>query len=206
MAILIWFLVAAVVLAWLLARTLTHLHERVASQAVTDPLTGLWNRRWMGETLDREVARSLRFGHELSMIILDVDDFKTINDRHGHLQGDIVLQQVADRVREATRSIDVAARYGGDELALILVETGRAGARVVADRLRESAREMEIPIRDGTQGKMGVTLSLGVATLPASAKDLESLVDAADQALLHAKRAGKDQIGTAPARRGARRE
>ena len=197
LAILIWFLVAAVVLAWSLARTLTRLHQRVETQAITDPLTGLWNRRHMAETLEREVARALRFGHPISMIILDVDDFKGINDRQGHLQGDVVLERVADAVREATRSIDVAARYGGDELALILVETGREGAAIVGERLIERMRETEVPLRDG--GSMGVTISVGVGTIPDSAGDLESLVDAADRALLRAKRAGKNQIRAAPA-------
>ena len=196
-AILVWFLAVAVILAWFLARTLTRLHGRVAEEALTDPLTGLWNRRWMAEALEREVARSVRFGHEISMIILDVDDFKRINDRHGHLQGDVVLEQVADRVREVTRSIDVAARYGGDELALILVETGREGAQAVGERLSERTRAMEIPMREGERS-MSVTLSLGIATIPDSANDLESLVDASDRALLRAKRAGKDQIRIAP--------
>jgi diguanylate cyclase (GGDEF)-like protein len=198
-AIMIWFLVAAVVLAWALARTLTRLHQRVAEQAMTDPLTGLWNRRYMGDTLDREVSRSLRFGHPISLIILDVDDFKKINDRQGHMQGDIVLERVSDVVREATRSIDVAARYGGDELALILVETGREGAAILGERLADRMRETEVPVREG--GAMGVTISVGVATIPDSAADLESLVDAADRALLRAKRAGKNQIRAAPATR-----
>jgi diguanylate cyclase (GGDEF)-like protein len=198
-AIMVWFLAAAVVLAWALARTLTRLHQRVAEQAVTDPLTGLWNRRHMGETLDREVSRSMRFGHPISLIILDVDDFKLINDRQGHLQGDIVLETVSDVVREATRSIDVAARYGGDELALILVETGRDGAAIVGERLTEKMRETAVPVREG--GTMGVTISVGVATIPDSAADLDSLVDAADHALLRAKRAGKNQIRAAPATR-----
>jgi diguanylate cyclase (GGDEF)-like protein len=196
LAILFWFLVAAVVLAWGLARTLTRLHERVAAQALTDPLTGLRNRRYMAEMLDREVSRTLRFGHELSLIILDVDDFKRINDRQGHLQGDIVLEAVADLVRDATRTIDVGARYGGDELALILVETGSDGAATVGERLREQARDTEVPLRDG--GTMGVTISVGVATIPDSAYDLESLVDGADRALLRAKRSGKNQIRVAP--------
>jgi diguanylate cyclase (GGDEF)-like protein len=204
LAILIWFLVAAVVLAWGLARTLTRLHDRVAEQALTDPLTGLWNRRYMAETLEREVDRAARFRHPISLIILDVDDFKKINDREGHMQGDIVLEGVADVVRDVTRSIDVAARYGGDELALILVETGREGATVLAERVRERVGRTEIPLRE--EGTMGVTLSVGVATIPDSAADLESLVDAADRALLRSKRAGKNQIRTAPVTRpgGAR--
>jgi diguanylate cyclase (GGDEF)-like protein len=196
LGIMIWFLVTAIALAWALATTLTRLHHRVETQAITDPLTGLWNRRYMAESLDREVARALRFGHEVSLIIIDIDDFKRINDRQGHMQGDIVLERVADVVREATRSIDVAARYGGDELALILVETGREGATILGERLAERMRETEVPLRDG--GSMGVTLSVGVATLPDSADDQESLVDAADRALLRAKRAGKNQLRTAP--------
>jgi diguanylate cyclase (GGDEF)-like protein len=194
--IMIWFLVTALALAWALARTLTRLHQRVEMQATTDALTGLWNRRYMAETLQREVARALRFGHEMSLIIIDVDDFKKINDEQGHLQGDIVLAAVADVVREATRSIDVAARYGGDELALVLVETGLEGATVLGERLAKRMREKEVPLRDG--GSMGVTISVGVSAIPDSADDLESLVDAADRALLRAKRAGKNQIRTAP--------
>jgi len=196
LAILIWFLAAAVALAWALARTLTRLHRRVAAQAVTDPLTGLWNRRHMAETLEREVLRAARFGHPISLIILDVDDFKKINDREGHLQGDLVLEAVGEVVREATRSIDVAARYGGDELAIILVETDREGALIVGERLGDRMRETRVPLREG--GSMGVTISLGVATIPDSAEGLESLVDAADRALLRAKRAGKNQLRAAP--------
>jgi diguanylate cyclase (GGDEF)-like protein len=199
LAVMIWFLVAAAILAWGLARTLTRRHERVAQEALTDPLTGLWNRRHLSDTLTREVSRALRFGHEISLIILDVDDFKRINDRLGHLQGDIVLEVVADIVRDATREIDVAARYGGDELALILVETGTEGATILAERLREQVRDTEVPLRNG--GTMGVTISVGVATIPDSAEDLETLVDGADRALLRAKRAGKNQIRTAPASR-----
>jgi diguanylate cyclase (GGDEF)-like protein len=199
LAVMIWFLLAAVILAWGLARTLARRHERMAQEALTDPLTGLWNRRHLAGTLDREVARALRFGHEISLIILDVDDFKRINDRLGHLQGDLVLEIVADLVKDATRDIDVAARYGGDELALILVETGSEGATILAERLRERIRDTEVPLRGG--GTMGVTISVGVATVPDSAEDLDSLVDGADRALLRAKRAGKNQIRTAPASR-----
>jgi diguanylate cyclase (GGDEF)-like protein len=199
LAVMIWFLVAAVILAWGLARTLTRRHDRIAQDALKDPLTGLWNRRHMAETLDREVSRALRFVHEISLIILDVDDFKRINDRLGHLQGDLVLEAIADIVKDATRDIDVAARYGGDELALILVETDNEGATILAERLRERVRDTEVPLRDG--GTMGVTISVGVATIPDSAEDLESLVDGADRALLRAKRSGKNQIRTAPTSR-----
>jgi diguanylate cyclase (GGDEF)-like protein len=199
LAIVVGFVLLAVGLAWTLARTLTRLHQRVERQAVTDPLTGLWNRRHLAETLEREVHRSLRFGHPVSLIILDVDDFKQINDHEGHLQGDLVLERVADVVREGIRLIDVAARYGGDELAVILVETEREGALILGERLADRMRTTKVPIRDG--GSMGVTISLGVATIPDSADDLHSLVDAADRALLRAKRAGKNQIRAASATR-----
>jgi diguanylate cyclase (GGDEF)-like protein len=202
LAILLWFLLIAVVLAWALARTLTRLHRRVAAQAVTDPLTGLWNRRYATETLEREVDRAVRFGHPISLIIIDIDDFKQINDREGHLQGDIVLERVADVVRESTRLIDVAARYGGDELAVVLVETDREGGLILGERLADRMRATKVPTREG--GSMTVTLSLGVATIPDSAEDLDSLLDAADRALLRAKRAGKNQIRAAPANRSGR--
>ena len=197
LAILVWFLIAAVILAWVLARTLTRLHRRVSEQALTDPLTGLWNRRYFAETLDLEVSRSVRFGHPISLIILDVDDFKEINDREGHLQGDAVLEKVTDVVSDVTRTIDVAARFGGDELALILIETGREGAAILGERLGDEMRATRIPMRDGRS--MRVTVSVGAATIPDSAHDVESLVDAADRALLRAKRAGKNQIRAAPA-------
>jgi diguanylate cyclase (GGDEF)-like protein len=178
---------------------LTRLHQRTERQAVTDPLTGLWNRRHLAETLGREVDRALRFGEPISLIILDVDDFKQINDREGHLQGDLVLESVADVVRQGIRLIDVAARYGGDELAVILVETEREGALILGERLADRMRATKVPTRGG--GSMGVTISLGVATIPDSADDLDSLVDTADRALLRAKRAGKNQIRAAPATR-----
>jgi diguanylate cyclase (GGDEF)-like protein len=196
--LLVVFLLVAVALAYAMARTLTGLHSRVAEQAITDPLTGLWNRRRMDQLLHREVDRALRFGHELSVLIVDVDDFKQINDVHGHLAGDEVLETIGDVVRRATRSIDVGARYGGDELALLLLETSSNGAEVVAERLRTSVREAGIHLQ--AAGRMELTVSVGAATLPDCAGDAESLIDAADQALLVAKRAGKDQIRSAPGR------
>jgi diguanylate cyclase (GGDEF)-like protein len=196
--LLIGFLLLAAFFAYGLARALTGLYTRVAAEAVTDPLTGLWNRRRMSEALVQEVDRAIRFDRNLSLVIFDVDDFKAINDSEGHPQGDLVLRKVADVVRERARSIDVAARYGGDEIALILFETDFEGAAILAERLRTGVREADIRSRGGDA--MRVTISIGVATLPDSAGDVDSFIDAADRALLRAKRAGKDQIRTAPAR------
>jgi diguanylate cyclase (GGDEF)-like protein len=198
--LLIGFLLIAVGLAYSLARALTQLHARVEEQALTDPLIGIWNRRRMAEILPTEVQRSIRFGHPISLLILDIDDFKQINDTEGHLQGDAVLESIGKIVRGVTRSIDHPARYGGDEIAVILPETDAEGATTLAERLRTKVRETEVPRRHG--GTMGITVSVGVATIPKSASDVGSLIEAADEALLRAKAAGKDKIRNAPARQG----
>jgi diguanylate cyclase (GGDEF)-like protein len=195
-ALLAVFLILAALLAYNLARRLNALHGQVASQAVTDPLTGLWNRRRLGELLTREAEREQRFGRPFSLLIVDIDDFKSINDRHGHPTGDEVLRELARVIERETRSLDEAVRYGGDELALILAETGMEGAAILAERLRERTARTSVPLRDG--GGLTVSLSIGVATLPESAPDPEGLVEAADQALLEAKRAGKDRVVSAP--------
>jgi diguanylate cyclase (GGDEF)-like protein len=202
--LLIGALLVAAFFAYGLARALAGLYTRVAEEAVTDPLTGLYNRRRMAELLSREVDRANRFEHQLSLLIFDIDDFKAINDREGHPQGDAVLKTVANVVRTQTRSIDVAARYGGDEMALMLIETDFDGAVILAERLRTGVKQADIPLRNGKP--MGVTISIGVATLPASAVEVDALVNAADDALLRAKRAGKDQIRTAPGRTSAEGE
>lgn len=189
-------LVLAGALAYWLARTLTRLHERVASEAITDPLTGLYNRRRLHEALSREVDRALRLGHELSLLIVDVDDFKSINDTRGHLVGDTVLRTVSGAVGDMTRSIDIGARYGGDELAILVIETGVEGGMRLAERIRAAVADAEVPGR--SDDTVRVTVSIGVAAVPENATDHDGLMDAADQALLQAKRAGKNQIGVAP--------
>jgi diguanylate cyclase (GGDEF)-like protein len=189
-------LMLAIGLAYWLAKTLTQLHGRVATEAITDPLTGLFNRRRLHEALSREVDRALRLGHELALLIVDVDDFKSINDTRGHLVGDSVLRSVSGAVRRMTRSIDIGARYGGDELAVLVIETGVEGGERLAERIRAGVAETEVPTR--SEGPVRVTVSIGVAAVPESATDHDGLMDAADQALLKAKRAGKNQIRTAP--------
>jgi diguanylate cyclase (GGDEF)-like protein len=195
-ALLAVFLLIAVGLAWSLTRTLSTLHERVASLAVTDPLTGVWNRRRMGELLERESERLRRFGHPFSFLIVDVDDFKSINDLHGHPQGDDVLKRLAEIIQGETRTIDEAIRFGGDELALVLSETGPEGAAVLAERLRDRIATEIFPLAGG--GQMRATVSVGVASAPDCAGEIDDLVQAADQALLNAKRRGKDRAVSAP--------
>ena len=195
--VIIGFLLLAGTLGYVLTRALARLHFQVAEQADRDALTGLFNRRRFWEQLKREVERALRFHHPLSLLIFDVDDFKRINDEHGHLTGDEAIKTMGGIGREVARSIDFPARYGGDEFAIILIETDGDGAGGFAERLRSTVRETEISIKGG--GSLTVTVSVGVATLPDAATEVEALVHAADTALLQAKRAGKNQIRSAPA-------
>lgn len=172
-------------------------HERVSEQAVTDELTGLPNNRAFRETIDREMSRAERFEHELSLVILDVDNFKSVNDTYGHLQGDEVLRAIGKILLEEPRAIDEPARYGGEEFVVALPETGVDGAVELAERIRERLSATDIPLLDGS-GRLNVTASFGTATIPLSASTVRQLFAAADDALYEAKRSGKNRVVTAP--------
>jgi diguanylate cyclase (GGDEF)-like protein len=169
------------------------LHETIQRQAVTDELTGLFNHRRFQEVMTAEVERTRRFGQELGLIMLDIDNFKRVNDTYGHLQGDLVLREVARALRESSREIDEPARYGGEEMAVALPQTGLQGAYEFAERVRQRIEGLQIPLLDG-DGTLRVTASFGAASLPHSAKiDKDALVAAADAALYRAKRSGKNR-------------
>ena len=169
------------------------LHELVAEQAVTDELTGLPNKRAFQQAMRRESARAARFKHDLSLIILDVDNFKQVNDTYGHLQGDEVLRTIGKILAEESRGIDAPARYGGEEFVVALPETDPEGALEVAERIRERIETASIPMLEG-DGEMKITASIGSATMAAPPADVQDLIAAADGALYEAKRSGKNRV------------
>ena len=170
------------------------LHRTVQRQAVTDELTGLFNHRRFQEVMSIEVERAKRFEQPLGLIMLDIDDFKLVNDRYGHLQGDQVLREVARVLLESSREVDEPARYGGEEMAVALPQTDLEGANLFAERLRSRIEALEVPLVSG-KGTLSVTASFGAAAFPDSAvPDKDALVAAADSALYRAKRLGKNRV------------
>jgi diguanylate cyclase (GGDEF)-like protein len=166
-------------------------HAEVQALAQRDGLTGAHNRRHLGDFLEREVARCHRHGRPLSLILLDVDHFKRINDEHGHLAGDEVLRSVARLVASMARREDCFARYGGEEFALVLPETPLDGARKLGDRIRAQV-EGEAVAHEGR--RLRATVSAGVAELGEGVERPEDLLAAADARLYEAKRGGRNRV------------
>lgn len=166
------------------------LFRQVQTQAMTDALTGLFNHGYFQDRLDRETKLADRNNEQVSLILLDLDHLKRINDTHGHRRGDATLCHVASIMKTAVRDVDVCARYGGEEFVVILPQCDRESAIEVAERLRESIASTPVP-------KVGqVTASIGVATYPTGAKNKEELVEMADRAMYLAKAAGRNRVRT----------
>jgi diguanylate cyclase (GGDEF)-like protein len=178
------------------------LHRTVARESVTDELTGLSNWRRFYETVELEVERSRRFGDRVGLVMADIDDFKVVNDTGGHRQGDEVLREIGRVLRESSREIDEPARYGGEELAVVLRGTDLEGAFLLAERMRGQIEALDIGSVDGAGRPVRVTASFGVASLPETADDVQTLVSGADAALYQAKRAGKNRTMRAIASAG----
>jgi diguanylate cyclase (GGDEF)-like protein len=162
--------------------------------SVTDGLTGLYNHRHLQAQLLREAKRAERSGDPLCLLLVDVDDFKQLNDRLGHSAGDRVLQEIAKSMREQVRETDYLARYGGEEFVLLLPNTGLEGALALAEKVRGAVETLATPVI-GPQGRAQVTVSIGLALY---AKGPEATFDAADRALYEAKAAGKNRVVAAP--------
>lgn len=164
--------------AWLL--------QEIQKIAATDGLTGIANRRTFEEVLEREISRARRNGEQVTLVMLDIDHFKKLNDTHGHQTGDDVLRAAAQGLANSCRDFDIAARYGGEEFAVILPACSPRESLVAGDRLRGAIANADLPVP--------VTSSAGVATFPAHASDAQSLIKAADEALYESKRSGRDRV------------
>ncbi len=170
-------------------------NRSLATLSFKDPLTGLWNRRRFEESLGHEWKRALRTGDSLSLIFVDIDDFKAFNDQHGHLAGDECLQKVAQMLEKSVnRAGDIVVRYGGEEFVVLLPATPRIGAAQIAEGIREGVRDLRIPQAASVEGEF-VTVTLGVATVvPTWERSPQGLVEASDRAMYVAKEKGKNRV------------
>lgn len=178
-----------------LARTLLEFKsylDTCEEEAFTDHLTGLANRRRFERQLEREVSRTVRYGRPFCLLLLDIDNFKDVNDSDGHDAGDEAIRRLSGALQAGTRGIDVAARIGGDEFAVILPETDFRHGFEAAERLRAAIKAMDVP----AVGQ--ITASFGLAEFPLCARDRQELFAAADAALYEAKHEGRDKVCAAP--------
>lgn len=165
--------------------------QKVKELAIRDGLTGLYNHRHFQEMLSYTLVHSDRFSTEASLLLVDVDDLKIINDTYGHQAGDTVLSSIGNLLRESLRKVDIPARYGGDEFAVILPNTNKTGSIAVAEKIRSKLKRISLK---SDSGDIAVSLSIGIATYPQCATDKELLIEKADRALYESKNHGKNQI------------
>jgi diguanylate cyclase (GGDEF)-like protein len=168
------------------------LREVLRGQSIRDPLTGLFNRRFMEESLERELRRAIRGKQQVALLMLDIDHFKRFNDTFGHQAGDALLRALGNLLKESTRGQDVVCRYGGEEFAFVLAGASLDAARKRAELLREEIKQLNV--RHGGQLLGAVTLSVGIAVFPDNGDSAEHLLKAADDALYRAKEQGRDRI------------
>jgi diguanylate cyclase (GGDEF)-like protein len=173
-------------------RKRTALEEELRRLARFDELTGLCNRRYLFDRLTQEMMRTRRYGSPLSILLVDLDHFKRINDTYGHLMGDTVLATVASVIRDTIRATDIPGRYGGEEICIVLTETKIEGARLVAERLRRRIATEQFPAAAGRMFQ--VTCSIGLVEYQDNIKDLVAFVELADRALYQAKALGRNRV------------
>lgn len=168
-------------------------YEKALRSAVTDSLTGLYNQMYFKKFLELEMERSRRQKHPLTLMMIDLDDFKVYNDTLGHLTGDQILQEFSQLLRQNIRKIDLAARYGGEEFAIILTYTDVKGAMTIAERLRQTIEAYQFSYKTSYPSKI-LTISIGLADFHADSLSAQELIERADTALYQAKRAGKNRM------------
>ncbi|TNC98397.1 MAG: diguanylate cyclase [Gallionellaceae bacterium] len=170
--------------------------DLLEAENITDPLTKVYNRRYLDRRLEEEVARSRRYALGLSILLLDIDHFKRVNDTYGHQAGDVALSVLGSLLKADLRDLDVVARYGGEEFLVICTNTGIDGAALVAERLRHLIESYPVEIADasGASQNIQISISVGVAGLSASVDSKEKLVQAADRALYRAKGDGRNRV------------
>ena len=169
-------------------------NEKLYELSCTDGLTGMFNRRHLDKVLEAEVSRHLRYGLPLGVILVDVDHFKKINDQHGHLTGDLVLKNIGNTLKGLVRRADIVARYGGEEICIVLASTGEKGSMILAERLRAAVAALEHAADGGAA--ITATASFGVVTVEDRNQklDVATLLHRADQALYSAKKAGRNKV------------
>jgi diguanylate cyclase (GGDEF)-like protein/PAS domain S-box-containing protein len=179
----------------------TALEEKLSALAMTDALTGLWNRRAFDQALRREWKRTVRDESQLSLLLLDLDHFKSLNDQHGHPLGDEYLVAVASAITDSVRASDVVCRWGGDEIAIILPATDHAGAARAAEKVRAAVETLRFRVRKNADEYVSVTASIGIATAisqpDGSVTTPQNLLLAADKALYKAKHEGQNRVASA---------
>ncbi|MBP6324593.1 MAG: GGDEF domain-containing protein [Sulfurospirillum sp.] len=163
-------------------------------ESITDSLTGLKNRRYFDQRLHEEIAHSRRYRLPLSLLLIDVDHFKVVNDTYGHQIGDEVLKNLSKVILEMVRDSDIVARYGGEEIAIITPNTEKAEAILLAERLRNIVQKSTLASIDATQEVVQITISIGVSTLNLVVMDKDALVEEADKALYEAKKLGRNRV------------
>lgn len=174
-------------------RELNEMNEKLKELSITDGLTAVYNQRFFYEKLADELKRASRYDHNVSLIMCDIDYFKMYNDANGHLEGDIVLKEVAEILQKSVRLQDTVARYGGEEFCIIMPETDKKSALGVAERIRIAVHEHPFK-HESSQPKGNLTISLGIATCPDDAEGSTSLIKMADDALYRAKNGGRNRI------------
>jgi diguanylate cyclase (GGDEF)-like protein len=159
------------------------------NSAITDKLTGLYNRRYFDHFLDLEIKRSLRQKSHLALLMIDIDNFKKVNDTFGHLFGDKLLNKMGDLLKTETRDTDIVARYGGEEFAIVMSDTGLKEALQIAERIRQSIQAYSFETKN-----CSTTVSIGIAMHPLDANSLNELIEKSDNSLYKAKHDGKNRV------------